>query len=51
VTYWDPATGKQLQVLTLDLKPLSCIAFSPDGHFGAAGGENGQVVVWEVGAS
>jgi hypothetical protein len=48
VTFWDSATGKKQQVLTGDVESLCCIAFSPDGRTCAAGGANGQVVVWEV---
>jgi WD40 repeat protein len=48
VTFWDTATGKKKQVLTGDVASLCCLAFSPDGCTCAAGGNNGQVVVWEV---
>jgi WD40 repeat protein len=48
VTFWETATGKKQQVLTWDVERLCCIAFSPDGRTCAAGGDHGQVVVWEV---
>ncbi|HEX4611078.1 MAG TPA: WD40 repeat domain-containing protein [Urbifossiella sp.] len=44
-----------LDTLTLRSKlnwkvgPLTCIAFSPDGLLGAAGTDDGRVVVWDVG--
>jgi WD40 repeat protein len=48
VTFWETATGKKQHVLTGDVERLACIAFSPDGCTCAAGGDNGQVMVWDV---
>jgi WD40 repeat protein len=48
VTFWDAATGTKQQVFTWDVDSLRCVAFSPDGCTCAAGGDNGQVVIWDV---
>jgi WD40 repeat protein len=46
--YWDPGTLEQIQALKSTVGKLHSIGFSPDGLLGAAGGDKGQVVVWEV---
>src|SRR5262245_33350053 len=48
VRFWDAATGKQTRVFDWKIGKLSSAAFSPDGLTCAAGGENGQIVVWDV---
>ena len=48
VTFWDAATGTEQQAFAWDGFSLRCIAFSPDGCTCAAGGDNGQVVIWDV---
>ncbi|MFO0824569.1 MAG: WD40 repeat domain-containing protein [Gemmataceae bacterium] len=48
VCLWN--LDKRAIVRTLDWKlgKLVSVAFSPDGNIGAAGTEDGQVVVWDV---
>ena len=48
VTLWDVVSGTKQQELTGNAGTLRSVAFSPDGHTCAAGGDNGRVVVWEV---
>ncbi|MBN9122276.1 MAG: hypothetical protein J0I06_24570 [Planctomycetes bacterium] len=48
VRVWDAATGKELGRYDFGIGKLYCAAFSPDGLTCAAGGEQGQVVVWDV---
>jgi WD40 repeat protein len=45
---WDPATLQPVRTLDWKLGKLVSVAFSPDGTIGAAGTEDGQVVVWDV---
>jgi WD40 repeat protein len=48
--YLDRLNGTVQQSFKWSKKPLYSVAFSPDGLTCAAGGENGQVVVWDVDA-
>jgi WD40 repeat protein len=48
VKVYDLATLKQIHKWTWKLGPLRSVAFSPDGTLGAAGSEDGRVVVWDV---
>ncbi|MCE9566049.1 MAG: hypothetical protein K8U57_28855 [Planctomycetes bacterium] len=48
VRNWDANAGKELRSFAWGLGKVYCAAFSPDGLTCAAGGENGQVVVWDV---
>jgi WD40 repeat protein len=48
VRLYDAATWKEAQAYDWGVGKLLCVAFSPDGALGAAGGEGGQVVVWDV---
>ncbi len=45
---WDVAAGLRRQQLDWEVGALSAVAFSPDGCTGAAGGELGQIVLWDV---
>jgi WD40 repeat protein len=45
---WSVPGGKQLRSIDRKPGPLSAVAFAPDGLTCAAGGEKGQVIVWEV---
>jgi WD40 repeat protein len=46
----DTAAGAQLRAFEWGIGPIYSVAFSPDGLTCAAGGEKGQVVVWDVDA-
>lgn len=48
VRVWDAASGDLLQKYDWGLGAMTCIAFAPDGITAAAGGEKGQVVIWDV---
>jgi WD40 repeat protein len=50
VRVWNARTGAELRSLKWEIGRLYCVAFSPDGLTCAAGGEKGQVVVWDVDA-
>jgi WD40 repeat protein len=46
--YWDARTLKQTRALHWKIGKLYSVAFSRDGMLAAAGGDKGQVVVWDV---
>ena len=48
VCLWDLENGELVRTLDWKLGKLVSVAFSPDGSVGAAGTEDGQVVVWDV---
>lgn len=48
VRNWDVSAGRELRSFAWGLGKVYCAVFSPDGLTCAAGGENGQVVVWDV---
>jgi WD40 repeat protein len=48
VCFWDIEKGKLIRTLDWKLGKLVSVAFAPDGSIGAAGTEDGQVVVWDV---
>jgi WD40 repeat protein len=50
VRFWEAETGGERRAFDWRIGPIHCIAFSPDGLTCAAGGEKGQVVVWDVDA-
>jgi WD40 repeat protein len=43
---WDAGTGKALRTLSL-MKPVSCVAYAPDGRSLASGGSEG-LKLWDV---
>jgi hypothetical protein len=48
VRLWDAQTLKQMRALHWKIGKLYSVAFSRDGMLAAAGGDKGQVVVWDV---
>jgi WD40 repeat protein len=46
--YWGPDTLSPAGALKWPAGKLHAVAFSPDGMLAAAGGDKGQVVVWDV---
>jgi hypothetical protein len=48
VKLYDTATWEMVQAFNWDIGRLRSIAFSHDGMLAAAGGERGQIVVWDV---
>jgi WD40 repeat protein len=48
VKVYDLATLERVATWKWKLGPLQSVAFSPDGTLGAAGSEDGRVVVWDV---
>jgi WD40 repeat protein len=49
-SFTETATGRLLATFDWGIGPIHSVAFSPDGLTCAAGGENGQVVVWDLDA-
>lgn len=48
VRTWDSVTGKERTRYDFGIGKLYCAAFAPDGLTCAAGGDNGQVVLWDA---
>jgi WD40 repeat protein len=48
VTLWDAEKREQMRTLDWKAGKLVSVAFGPDGALGAAGTEDGQVIVWDV---
>jgi WD40 repeat protein len=46
--FWDPDTLQPVEAFKWGIGKLHSVAFSPDGMLAAAGGDKGQVVVWDV---
>lgn len=47
VRVWDVKTGELLRSYDWKVGAVTALAFAPDGLTVAAGGEKGQVVVWD----
>ncbi len=50
VRIWDAQTGAERETYDWGVGSITAVAFSPDGNLCAAGGQHGQVAVWDVDA-
>jgi WD40 repeat protein len=48
VRLWDAATGAEQHRYDFGIGKVYCAAFAPDGLTCAAGGETGQILIWDV---
>jgi WD40 repeat protein len=48
ITFWEPASGKELRSLAGHNDSVNGIAFSKDGKLLASGGQDSEVLVWET---
>ena len=48
VKIYDLGTLRLVRKYNWKLGPLGCVAFSPDGVLGAAGSDDGRIVLWDV---
>jgi WD40 repeat protein len=48
VKFYDTTTWELIRTFTWKTGKMRAVVFSPDGNLVAAGGEKGQVVVWDV---
>lgn len=49
VRWWNETTGEDRGRFDWNIGKITAVAFSQDGKLCAAGGENGQVALWDVG--
>jgi RNA polymerase sigma factor (sigma-70 family) len=48
ISFWDPATGKEIRRIETPEKGVDAIAFSRDGKLLAGTGLNGPVILWDA---
>jgi WD40 repeat protein len=48
VSLWEAATGAKAAKLAGHRRPVTCLAFSPDGRTVAAGDDGGRLLCWEA---
>lgn len=48
VKLYDTTTWTLAQAFNWDIGPLRSVAFSPNGMLGAAGGDKGKIVIWDM---
>jgi WD40 repeat protein len=48
VVFWDAASGAERARFDWRIGRVHAVAFAPDGMTAAAGGESGEVVVWDI---
>jgi WD40 repeat protein len=48
VKHWNTSTWKLAKELAWQIGKLKCVAFAADGMRAAAGGDKGQIVIWDV---
>jgi WD40 repeat protein len=48
VRFWEGSSGESREAFDWRIGKVLCVAFAPDGMRAAAGGSNGDIVVWDV---
>lgn len=48
IRFWDPEAGEEVAAHDWEIGPIRTLAISPDGLIGAASGDRGTIVLWDV---